>query len=149
MAVNRTIVLNLPGQQVAGDVEQRAQGRKCGQPVLAANKGLPGIGQDEAQLIPGDRSGAEGLAENDMPVQLPDGGIRIRYQLKIPVAGRDRFQSVIEEAFGQGVDRSIFATGTHFQCLDQLFMKTQVKLAEHHRSFHVCFVLNANLAFHH
>ena len=84
-----------------------------------------------------------------MPVQLPDRGLRIGNELKIPVAGRDRFQSVIEEAFGQGVDRSIFATGTHFQCLDQLFMKTQVKLAEHHRSFHVCFVLNANLAFHH
>ncbi|MCR3936396.1 hypothetical protein, partial [Klebsiella pneumoniae] len=31
--------------------------------------------------------------------------------------------------------------------LDQLFVKTQVKLAEHHQSFHVCFVLNANLAF--
>jgi hypothetical protein len=82
-----------------------------------------------------------------MPVQLPDRGLRIGNQLKIPVAGRDRFQSVIEEAFGQGVDRSIFATGTHFQRLDQLFMKTQVKLAEHHRSLHVCFSLHANLAF--
>jgi hypothetical protein len=44
-----------------------------------------------------------------MPVQLPDRGLRIGNELKIPVAGRDRFQSVIEEAFGQGVDRSIFA----------------------------------------
>ena len=104
VAVNRTVVLNLPGQQVAGDVEQRAQGRKCGQPVPAANKGLPGTGQNEAQLIPGDRSGAEGLAENDMPVQLPDGGLRIGDQLKISVAGGGRFQPVIEEAFGQGVD---------------------------------------------
>lgn len=64
-------MLHLPGQQVTGDVEQRVQGREGGQPVLAADKGLPGIGQDEAQLVPGDRSGAESLAENDMPVQLP------------------------------------------------------------------------------
>ena len=35
-----------------------------------------------------------------MPVQLPDRGLRIGNELKIPVAGRDRFQSVIEEAFG-------------------------------------------------
>ena len=41
VAVNRTVVLNLPGQQVAGDVEQRAMGRKCGQLVLAANIGPP------------------------------------------------------------------------------------------------------------
>ena len=42
-----------------------------------------------------------------MPVQLPDRGLRIGNELKIPVAGRDRFQSVIEEALGRGVDRSI------------------------------------------
>ncbi|MGG9067853.1 hypothetical protein ACQ9A7_23745 [Enterobacter hormaechei] len=102
--------------------------------------------QEEAQLIPGDRSGAEGLAENDMPVQLPDRGLRIGDQLIIAVTGRDRFQAVIEETFGQGVDRGIFATGAHFQRLDQLFVKTQVKLAEHHRSFHVRFVHHANLA---
>ncbi|EOG9874803.1 MULTISPECIES: hypothetical protein [Enterobacter cloacae complex] len=82
-----------------------------------------------------------------MPVQLPDCGLRICDQLKISVAGDGRFQPDIEEAFGQGVDRSIFPTGAHFQRLDQLFVKTQVKLAEHHRSFHVCFVLYANLAF--
>ncbi|WP_254912030.1 hypothetical protein [Enterobacter cloacae] len=70
-----------------------------------------------------------------MPVQLPDGGLRIGDQLKISVAGDGRFQPVIEEAFGQGVDRSIFPTGAHFQRLDQLFVKTQIKLAEHHRSF--------------
>ncbi|MCS0522624.1 hypothetical protein [Enterobacter hormaechei] len=103
--------------------------------------------QDEAQLVAGDRGGAEGLAEDDMPVQLPDRVLRIGEQLKIPVAGRDRFQSVIQEAFGQGVDRGIFATGAHFQRLDQLFVKTQVKLAEHHCSFYVCFTFYANLAF--
>lgn len=40
-------------------------------------------------------------------------------------------------AFGQVVDRSIFTTGRPFQRLDQLFVKTQVKLAERHRVFHV------------
>ena len=35
-----------------------------------------------------------------MPVQLPDRGLRIGNELKIPVTGRDRFQAVIEEAFG-------------------------------------------------
>ncbi|MGG5415533.1 MULTISPECIES: hypothetical protein [Edwardsiella] len=54
-----------------------------------------------------------------MPVQLPDRGLRIGNELKIPIAGRDRFQPVIEEAFGQGVDRSIFATGAYFQRFDQ------------------------------
>ncbi|CNU78280.1 Uncharacterised protein [Salmonella enterica subsp. enterica serovar Bovismorbificans] len=81
-----------------------------------------------------------------MPVQLPDRGLRIGNELKIPVAGGGRFQPVIKEAFGQSVDRSIFPTGAHFQRLDQFFVKTQVKLAEHHRSFHVCFVHYANLA---
>ena len=146
-AVHRPAVLNLPGQQVAGDVEQRVQGRKRGQPVLSVQEGIPGMVQHEAQFVPGNRGGAEGLAENDMPVQLPDSGLRIGDQLKISVAGGGRFQSVIKEAFGQGVDRGIFPTGAHFQRLDQLFVKTQVKLAEHHQSFHVCFVLNANLAF--
>ncbi len=104
------------------------------------------MNQNEAQLVAGDRGRAESLAENNMPVKLPDRGVRIGDQLKISVAGRGRFQTVIKEAFGQGVDRSIFATGAHFQRLDQFFMKTQVKLAEHHRSFHICFVCHANLA---
>ncbi len=42
--VHRAVVSSLPGQQVAGDVEQGVQGRECCQPVLAADKGLPGIG---------------------------------------------------------------------------------------------------------
>jgi len=61
-------MLHLPGQQVAGDVEQGAQGREGGQPVMPAQEGFPGMNQDEAQLIPGDGGGTEGLAENDMPV---------------------------------------------------------------------------------
>lgn len=121
-------------------------GRERGHPVLAAHKGFPGMDQDEAQLITRNQGGAEGLAQNDMPVQLPDRGLRIGDQLKIPVAGHHRFQTVIEEAFGQGVDRDIFATGAHFQRLDQFFMKTQIKLAEHHRTFHLYFDFDASIA---
>ena len=87
MAIHRTVMLHLPGQQVAGDVEKGVQNRERGQPVLAMQNSFPGTGQEEAQLITGDRSGAEGLTENDMPLQQPDGGIRIGNELKIPSPG--------------------------------------------------------------
>lgn len=70
-------MLHLPGQQIAGDVEQRAQGREGGEPVPSVQKRLPGVNQNEAQLVAGDRGRAESLAENNMPVKLPDRGVRI------------------------------------------------------------------------
>lgn len=52
MSIQLAVVLSLQGQQVVGDIEQGAQGRERSHSFLTANKGLPGIDQDEAQLIP-------------------------------------------------------------------------------------------------
>ncbi|QXD01320.1 hypothetical protein MKleb_5893 (plasmid) [Klebsiella sp. PL-2018] len=49
-----------------------------------------------------------------MPVQLSDCGLRIGGQLKIPVVGRNRFQTVIEEAFGQALTEVFSRTARTF-----------------------------------
>jgi len=54
VAIHRTVMLHLPGQQVAGDVEQRTQGRQGGQPVIPAQEGLPCMNQHKTQLIAGE-----------------------------------------------------------------------------------------------
>ena len=88
------------------------------------------MNQNKAQLVTGYWVRAKGLTKNDMPVQLRGRGVRIGDQLKIAVASSGSFQTIIKEAFGQSIDRSIFATAAHFQRLDQFFMKTQVKLTK-------------------
>ncbi|CNU78259.1 Uncharacterised protein [Salmonella enterica subsp. enterica serovar Bovismorbificans] len=55
VAIHRTVMLHLPGQQVTGDIEQRAQGRQGGQPVMPAQEGLPGMNQHKTQLVAGER----------------------------------------------------------------------------------------------
>ncbi|STM86780.1 Uncharacterised protein [Escherichia coli] len=55
VTVHRAIVLHLPGQQVASDVQQRVQGRECGQPIMPAQEGLPDVNQDKAQFVAGER----------------------------------------------------------------------------------------------
>ncbi len=54
VVIHRTVMLHLPGQQVTGDVEQRAQGRQGCQPVMPAQEGLPGMNQHKAQLVAGE-----------------------------------------------------------------------------------------------
>ena len=54
VAIHRTVMFHLPGQQVAGDVEQRIQGREGRQPVMPAQEGFPGVNQHKAQLVAGE-----------------------------------------------------------------------------------------------
>ena len=51
VTVHRAIVLHPPGQQVAGDVQQRVQGRECVASLLCPRMKASGVNQDKAQFV--------------------------------------------------------------------------------------------------
>lgn len=123
--------LHLPGQEFGGDGQQHLQAGETHQLALAAVVTPVRCVQQELEGLPGERRGAEGLAEDQLAVELAQGLIRIGGQTEVLLPDGAVLQAGVHQAFGEGIDGGFFGGGPVLQALDQVLRKTQGQLAQH------------------
>ncbi len=103
-----------------------------GAPVDRAAATLVGdlrLAEQPAQFGAAQRLAVDGFRAHDLAVQLSQGGVRRRAERAVFVAGDRGGQRLLQQTFGQGVDRHRFGGGAVFQGGDQGFRKAEVHLA--------------------
>ncbi|WP_171455225.1 hypothetical protein [Serratia marcescens] len=109
-------------QQRIGDQQQRGQRRPVDRPAAIAIGDLR-LAEQPAQFGAAQRLAVDSFRAHYLAVQLAQGGVRRRAERAVFVAGDRGGQRLLQQTFGQGVDRHRFGGGPVFQGGDQGFRK--------------------------